>query len=59
MPTGHVFIGTSVDGFIARKDGGIEWLTGFSTLGEDHGFDHVDPRIFASGLVQSFYRVKR
>jgi dihydrofolate reductase len=26
--TGHVFLGMSVDGFIARLDGDIEWLTG-------------------------------
>lgn len=39
MPTGHAFIGVSLDGFIARRDGDIEWLTGFSSPGEDHGFD--------------------
>ena len=26
--TGHVFLGMSVDGFIARLDGDIAWLTG-------------------------------
>ncbi|MBD8065567.1 dihydrofolate reductase [Devosia sp. PTR5] len=38
MTTGHVFIGTSLDGFIARKTHDIAWLTGFPTPGEDHGF---------------------
>lgn len=39
MPSAHVFIATSLDGFIARTDGDIDWLTGFSALGEDHGYD--------------------
>ena len=32
-----VFIATSLDGFIARNDGGIDWLPGFES-GEDYGF---------------------
>lgn len=42
MITGHVFIGTSLDGFIARRDDDFAWLTDYPTLGEDHGFaDHM------------------
>jgi dihydrofolate reductase len=42
MITGHVFIGISLDGFIARLDDDIAWLTDYPTLGEDHGFaDHM------------------
>ena len=26
MTTGHVFVATSLDGFIARKDNGLDWL---------------------------------
>ena len=29
--TTSVYIGTSLDGFIAKKDGGIEWLTQFAS----------------------------
>lgn len=32
-----VFIGTSVDGFIARADGNLDWLP--SSGGEPHGYD--------------------
>jgi dihydrofolate reductase len=32
-----VFIGTSVDGFIARTDGGLDWLPAGG--GEEHGYE--------------------
>ena len=39
LPEAHVFIATSLDGFIADPDGGIDWLTGLPVpLGEDHGY---------------------
>jgi dihydrofolate reductase len=38
VATGHVFIATSLDGFIARRDGGIDWLEKYAAGGEDHGY---------------------
>ncbi|ARU04612.1 deaminase [Comamonas serinivorans] len=39
MVTAHVFIATSLDGFIARPDGDIDWLLEHDDPAEDHGYD--------------------
>ena len=39
MITGHIFIATSLDGFIARDDGDISWLLERDDPTEDHGYD--------------------
>lgn len=39
MTTGHVFIAQSMDGYIARADGAIDWLMSLDTTGEDHGYN--------------------
>ena len=52
MPKCSVFIATSLDGFIARKDGGLDWLPGSDGVsdGEDYGyesfFESIDTLIF-------------
>ena len=38
MTTAHVFIATSLDGFIARRDGDIGWLLQRDDPSEDHGY---------------------
>ncbi|UYN99490.1 MAG: dihydrofolate reductase [Devosia sp.] len=57
MTTGHVFIGTSLDGFIARQNHGIGWLTEFPTHGEDHGFnahmERVDAVVMGRGTYEA------
>ena len=50
MTTGHVFIATSLDGYLAREDHAIDWLENEHTLSEEHGYtkfiDSVDGIIF-------------
>ncbi|MFC4012145.1 dihydrofolate reductase family protein [Nonomuraea purpurea] len=37
--TSSVFIGTSLDGFIARQDGDLHWLTSRGEAAGDYGYD--------------------
>jgi dihydrofolate reductase len=39
MTTATVFVGVSLDGFIARPDGGLDWLP--EGGGEPHGYDEL------------------
>lgn len=55
MTTGHVFIGTSLDGFIARPNHDIAWLTDYPTPGEDHGFGAHMARVDAVVMGRGTY----
>lgn len=54
--TGHVFIATSLDGFIARLDGTLDWLEKQPTAGEDFGYDafmdSVDGLVMGRGTFE-------
>lgn len=57
MTTGHVFIATSLDGFVARKDHQLDWLMKQNTDGEDHGYDDfmagVDGLVMGRGSYET------
>lgn len=58
LPEAHVFIATSLDGFIADPDGGIGWLTGLPVPeGEDHGYaafmTGMDAILMGSGTLRT------
>jgi len=56
MVTGHVFIAASLDGFIARSNGDIDWLMKQPIADEDHGFEKfmasVDGLIMGRGSYE-------
>ena len=57
MTTGHVFMAMSLDGFVARKDLGLDWLMKQKTEGEDHGYEKfmasVDGLVMGSGSFRT------
>lgn len=57
MTTGHVFIATSLDGFVARSDHQLDWLMKQDTAGEDHGFEEfmasVDGLVMGRGSYET------
>ena len=59
MITGHVFIATSLDGFIAREDGDIGWLLERDDPAEDHGYDRFIAGIDVIVMGRSTYEAIR
>jgi dihydrofolate reductase len=56
-PSFCVFIAASLDGFIARPDGGLDWLDAVQTPDEDYGyqafFDSVDALLLGSSTYET------
>lgn len=57
MPTGHCFMALSLDGFVARPDHALDWLTKQPTGSEDHGYDafiaDMDGIVMGSGSFRT------
>jgi dihydrofolate reductase len=57
MIAGHVFIATSLDGFIARADDSLDWLLKHDSGGADTGYqafiDSVDGIVMGRGSFQT------
>ncbi|ATG35921.1 MULTISPECIES: dihydrofolate reductase family protein [Phaeobacter] len=57
MPTGHIMMAMSLDGFVARTDHRLDWLEKQPTEEEDHGFaafqDSVDVIVMGSGSYRT------
>ena len=56
MTTCHIFIATSLDGFIARPNGNIDWLEQWPVVSHDYGYkkfiDSVDGLIMGRGTFE-------
>ena len=56
MTTGHVYIAASLDGFIARPDGDLDWLMKQPTEGENFGYEafmeSVDGLVMGRGTYE-------
>lgn len=56
-PRFSVFLAASLDGFIARPDGGLDWLEAVHSEGEDYGyqafFDSTDAVLLGAGTYET------
>ncbi|MBI2692039.1 MAG: dihydrofolate reductase family protein [Solirubrobacterales bacterium] len=55
--SGHVFIGVSLDGFIARPDGDLKWLTERGLPFEETGYEEFAAGIDALIMGRSTYEI--
>lgn len=56
-PKISVYIATSIDGFIAREDGGLDWLDRVGGFDEDYGFQKLLDSIDAVILGRNTYEI--
>jgi dihydrofolate reductase len=60
--SGHVFIGVSVDGFIARPDGDIKWLTErdlpFEATGYNDFMESIDAMIIGRSTFEEVLKME-
>lgn len=56
-PSTTLYIASSIDGYIARSDGGLDWLDVFAGSGEDYGYDDfysgMDALVMGSGTYHA------
>jgi dihydrofolate reductase len=55
----RVFIATSLDGFIAREDGNLDWLTSLPDTGEDHGYEALMEAVDGLIMGRNTYEIVR
>ena len=56
-PKISIYIATSIDGYIARKDGGLDWLDRVGGFDEDYGFQKLLSSIDALIIGRKTYEV--
>lgn len=57
MTTGHVFVATSLDGYIARKDHQIDWLQNNEAGNIDHGYEQFIESVDGIIMGRNTYEV--
>lgn len=57
MPKVTLYIATSLDGYIARSDGGIDWLSMVEAPGEDYGYASFYDSVDAIALGSNTYEL--
>lgn len=56
-PKISIYIATSIDGYIARADGGLDWLDQVGGYDEDYGFQHLLGSIDALIIGRKTYEI--